>query len=102
VSVSIEWCEPAFTELEALPESISFEIIGRVDLLESFPEMGVPLESRYRALERCRQLVIRRKYRVLYEFDATAGRIVILAIQACRRQLPTTRELRRRYGSLEP
>ncbi len=90
----IEWTKPAFASLESLPETLAFEIVERVDLLMSFPEIGSPLRSRFRALRNCRQLVINRWYRVIYEYDADAGIIYILAVQHCRQKLPTAGQLR--------
>ena len=92
---SIEWTQTAFAHLEALPSSLAFEIIRRVDMLETFPEMGVSLRSRYSSLQNCRQMIIKRAHRVVYEFNADAGVVFILAVQHCRQQLPTASELRR-------
>ena len=41
----VQWASSAFKQLEALNEKIAFEIIDRVDLLVSFPEMGVLLDT---------------------------------------------------------
>jgi mRNA-degrading endonuclease RelE of RelBE toxin-antitoxin system len=93
---AIEWTAPAFAQLEALPEKPAFEIVRRVDLLETFPEMGVSLKSQYPALQNCRQLVVKRSHRVIYEFERTTNTVYILAVQHCRQSLPTARELKRR------
>ena len=90
----IEWVQPAFESLESLPSNLAFEIIRRVDLLAAFPEMGVSLASRYRKLGNCRQLILSPSYRVIYEFDADAGLVYILAIQHCRQRLPSVAELK--------
>lgn len=37
MSADIEWVDPAFEKLEALPSTMAFEIIRRVDLLAAFP-----------------------------------------------------------------
>ena len=71
----IEWTIPAFVPLEALPEALAFAIVERVDLLMSFPEIGSPLESRFPSLRPCRQLVIKRRHRVIYEYDAEADTV---------------------------
>lgn len=92
---TVEWTAPAFAQLEALPAAIAFEIVSRVDLLESFPEMGVSLRSRHRTLRNCRKLIVAKSYRVVYEFEGHEGAVRILAVQHCRQPLPTTRELRR-------
>ncbi len=90
----IEWTIPAFAQLEALPQAIAFEIINRVDLLESFPEMGVSFQSIFPELENCRQLIIKRNYRILYEFDEAKNLLIILVVQHCRQQLPTSTEMK--------
>ena len=93
---SVKWASPAFEQLEALSERIAIEIIERVDLLSSFPEMGVSLNSRYPQLSNCRQLIIRRKHRLIYEYVASANTVYVLAVQHCRQQLPTAADLRRK------
>ncbi|MEK6410324.1 MAG: type II toxin-antitoxin system RelE/ParE family toxin [Acidobacteriota bacterium] len=94
MSADIEWVDPAFEKLEALPSTMAFEIIRRVDLLAAFPEMGVSLHSRYPQLGNCRQLIVGASYRIIYEFDAVAGSVYILVLQHCRQRLPTVAELR--------
>jgi mRNA-degrading endonuclease RelE of RelBE toxin-antitoxin system len=95
VRTTVAWTAPAFGQLEDLPSAIAFEIVSRVDLLESFPEMGVSLRSRHSTLRNCRKLIVAKSYRVVYEFDGKNAAIHILAVQHCRQPLPTTRELRR-------
>lgn len=94
--INVEWTAPAFAQLEALDRKLAFEIVERVEVLASFPESGAPLESRHRSLRGCRQLIIGRRHRVVYEYDAEAGVVWILAVQHCRQRLPSARELRRR------
>ncbi len=89
------WATLAFAQLEALPEDLAFEVVRRVDVLAAFPEMGAALRSRYPALQNCRQLIVKRSHRIVYELIADTETIYILAVQHCRQQLPTTRELRR-------
>ncbi len=90
----IEWTIPAFAQLEGLPQAVAFEIISRVDLLETFPEMGVSFQSVFPELGNCRQLIIKRNYRVLYEFDEVENSLIILVVQHCRQQLPTSTEMK--------
>lgn len=92
----IQWTNSAFHELEVLPDNITFEIIRQVDLLAEFPELGVALESRFTSLIGLRQLVINRQYRVIYEFDEDDQTVFILAVQRCRQQLLSMRDLKRR------
>lgn len=93
--IEIVWTTPAFAQLEALLEALAFEIVRRVNVLAAFPEMGVSLRSRYPALQNCRQLIVKKSHRIVYEIAADTETIYILAVQHCRQQLPTTRELRR-------
>jgi mRNA-degrading endonuclease RelE of RelBE toxin-antitoxin system len=92
---SIEWTDPAFAQLEALSEKLAFEIVRRVDVLATFPEMGVPRKSQYPALRNCRQLIIKRSYRVIYEFDRTTDIVYIFVVQHCRQPFPPASKLRR-------
>jgi mRNA-degrading endonuclease RelE of RelBE toxin-antitoxin system len=95
----IEWTIPAFASLEKLPQAIAFEIVGRVDLLANFPESGAPLQSELPLLKPCRQLIIKRKYRVVYEFDEFENTIYVLAVQNCRQKLPSARDLKRQTAT---
>ncbi len=94
----IEWTIPAFANLEKLPQMIAFEIVRRVDLLADFPDSGAPLQSESPSLKPCRQLIIKRKYRVVYEFDEFENTIYVLAVQNCRQKLPSARDLKRQTG----
>lgn len=92
----IEWTTPAFASLENLPQAVAFEIVRRVDFLATFPASGAPLQSDFPLLKPCRQLIVKRKYRVVYEFDEIENTIYILAVQTCRQKLPSARDLKRR------
>jgi mRNA-degrading endonuclease RelE of RelBE toxin-antitoxin system len=96
VRAAVEWTEPAFEELTSLPEAVAFASVSHVDLLETFPEIGVSLGSSLRGLRGCRQLIVGRHYRVIYEFARDERLVYILAIQHCGQRLLTNRELRRR------
>ena len=100
----VKWTTPAFRQIEQLPASLAFTIIDRVDLLGSFPEMGARLTSRSKTLTNCRQLIIDRSYRVIYEVEEVGLRqtVFILAVQHCRQRLPSARELKRRIADQEP
>ena len=95
--VEIEWTTPAFAQLEALPQAVAFEIIRQVDALAAFPNLGAPLEIRFPALRGYRQLIVKRQYRAVYEFDERAQTIYVLAAQSCRQKLPTRRDLKRGF-----
>ena len=91
----IQWAATAFAALESLPQKIAFEILDRTDKLASFPEPGISLRELYPAFGNCRQLVFRRKYRLIHVYDPDEGEIRILMLQHCRRQLPTSADLHR-------
>ena len=97
----IQWTNSAFNELEILPQEISFEIIRQVDLLTQFPEMGAPLQSPFPRLKDLRQLIVKRSIRVIYEFDDVKETIFILAVQNCRQELMTLRDLKRRKRQVD-
>jgi mRNA-degrading endonuclease RelE of RelBE toxin-antitoxin system len=99
--IEIEWTSRAFLILETLPQSIAFEIIRWVDLLTESPERGAKLETRFPSLKGYRQLIIQRRYRVTYDFDKIENRIFILAVQNCRQQLPSGRDLKRKESEEE-
>lgn len=94
--IRISWTNDAFRELEILPQEISFEIIRQTDLLASFPEMGALLETNFSDLKELRQLIVKRKWRAGYDFDEYEKTIYIVAVQNCRQQLPSRRDLQRR------
>lgn len=96
MTAGIEWTAPAFAQLESLPEALAFEVIGRVDALAAFPEMGAPISGKDPALRKCRQLIVRRSHRVVYEYDEESGVVYVLAVQHCRQRLPAGRDLKRR------
>ena len=91
--IRVQWSTTAFAVLEALPQSLAFEILERTDKLASFPEMGSSLKHLYPKFGNCRQLIFKRRYRVTYLCLATEAEVSILSLQHCRQQLPTTIEL---------
>lgn len=99
--IHIQWTNTAFKELEVLPQEVSFEIIGKVDILVNFPEMGSPLESSFSRIRELRQLIIKRKWRVVYDFDEFEKTLYIVAVQNCRQELPSMRDLKRRKKETE-
>lgn len=94
--IFIQWTNAAFHELEVLPEEIAFEIIRQVDFLANFPEMGAPLETRFTRLKGLRQIIIKRSWRIIYDFEANSETVFIVAVQNCRQKLLPARELKRR------
>jgi plasmid stabilization system protein ParE len=93
--IDIEWITQAFDTLEAIPISLGFEIVRRVDALGVFPEMGVSMSAHYQTAFNYRQLIIKGNYRVLYRYDADRSVIFVAAIQHCRQQLPSYSDLQR-------
>lgn len=96
----IQWTGPAFRELEKLPQSLAFKIIRKVDLLSAFPQLGPDLESRFQNLAGLRQLIIDRRWRVIYEIDDSDSTVWILAVENCRQRLPSSRQVRKRKGKI--
>ena len=85
MTAKIEWAAPAFAQLETLPQSLAFEVVRRVDVLSAFPEAGASVQSADPGLKSCRQLIVRRSYRVVYDYDEAENFVYILAVQHCRR-----------------
>jgi mRNA-degrading endonuclease RelE of RelBE toxin-antitoxin system len=98
----IEWMSKAFTSVEVLPQQIAFEIVRRVDMLAEFSELGARLRSRFHLVQQYRQIIVNRRYRVIYEFDSAEDRVYILTIQTCRQKLPSVRDLKRRETEDRP
>lgn len=96
MTVEIEWTAPAFSQLEALPQSTAFEVVRRVEVLTAFPEAGAKVESADPELKSCRQLLVKRTHRVVYDYDEAGGTVYILAVQHCRQRLPSGRDIKRR------
>jgi plasmid stabilization system protein ParE len=99
--IRVDWCAPAFAQLEALDQKLAFEVVEKVDVLMTFPESGAPLESRHLSLRGCRQLVVGKRHRVIYEYDPEAEEVWVLAVQHSRQRLPSARELKRRRRASE-
>jgi mRNA-degrading endonuclease RelE of RelBE toxin-antitoxin system len=99
--IFIQWTNTAFNELEILPPEVSFEIIRRVDFLAQYPEMGALLEIRFPRLQGFRQLIIKRKIRVIYQINEDEETIYILAVQNCRQKFPPTRDLKRQKSQTD-
>ncbi len=95
MNYQVELTAQAFAVLESLPETISFDVFGRLDRLSQFPEMGSSLGIRFPKLKGLRQIVYKRWLRVIYEFDEIDQTVYILAIQDCRQKLPSGRDLKR-------
>ena len=87
---------PAFAQLESLSQALAFDVVRRVDVLSTFPEVGVRIESADPGLQKCRQMIVKRSHRVVYEYDQAEGVIYTLAVQHCRQRLPSGRDLKRR------
>ena len=99
--IQIGWSATAFAALESLPQKTAFEILDRTDKLASFPELGVSLRHLYPELGNSRQLVFKRKYRLVYLYDPDENEIRVLMLQHCRQQLPTHADLHRAIKEIE-
>lgn len=75
---------------------MAFEAVRRVDFLSAFPEAGAQAQSADPELKGCRQSIVRRSHRVVYEHDEALGAVYVLAVQHCRQRLPSGRDLKRR------
>lgn len=91
----IQLTERAFASLESLDETIAFDIFAKIDVLADFPQMGSPLGPRFPQLKGYRHLILNRRIRIIYEHDEFENNVYILAINDCRQDLPSPRELRR-------
>src|SRR2546421_11865620 len=85
------WTSPAFRVLEGLPQEIAFGIVRSTDRLRHFPEMGPAITS----LPNYRQLIYRRRYRVIYRYEENENSVFLVNVQNCRQKLPSTRRLDR-------
>lgn len=94
--VEIEWTSPAFRVLEALPQRRAFAIVTRTDLLAEFPEQGPVLAGYHHFGNPFHQLIYAGSYRTIYLYSQAQNRVYIIALQHCRRKLPSSRELRNR------
>lgn len=63
------WNSPAFLFLETLPETLAFSIFHQAEMLRVFPRMGGPLSNAKKAYSQYRQLIYKKRYRIIYEFD---------------------------------
>lgn len=99
--IFIQWTNAAFNELKVLPEEIAFEIIRRVDFLAQYPEMGGLLETRFTRLKGLRQIIVKRNWRVIYDFETDSETVFIVAVQNCRQKLPFSSELKRRKNRID-
>ena len=91
----IELAASAFAVLESLPETIAFDVFSKLDKLGEFPQMGSPLGPRFPQLKAFRQLIYKRRLRIIYQFDEQDRTVYILAIQDSRQKLPSARDLKR-------
>ncbi len=99
--IQVEWTSRAFITLEQLSQAVAFDIVRRIDLLPKFPKIGAKYENRFPSLSNYRQLIVKRNYRAIYDFDEFENRIYILAVQNCRQKLPSARDLKRQESNDE-
>lgn len=89
------WTSPAFLVLETLPFKVALDLFRKSEMLRKFPEMGGRLPSEKTAYVRYRQLIYRKNYRMIYEYDRDEDTAYVLAVQNCKQKLPTPRDLKR-------
>lgn len=99
--IHVRWSATAFGVLESLPPKTAYEILASTDRLAIFPELGVGLPQPYAKFGNCRQLVFRRKHRLIYLYEAAEHEIKILMLQQCRQQLPNMAELHRSLKGMQ-
>ncbi|HEX6279274.1 MAG TPA: type II toxin-antitoxin system RelE/ParE family toxin [Pyrinomonadaceae bacterium] len=88
----IIWSSPAFLALERLPQATSFGILRLLDGLSHSPRMGHSMDEL--ELPGFRQLIYRRKNRIIYEYDEAQDCVRILALLDCRQQIPEPKDLK--------
>lgn len=74
----------AVKDLLELPKDTQEEILNKMELLESFPEMGSKMEKafeNYRCL-----LAVKNRYRIIYKVKS-AHLVEVAYIRHCRRQM---------------
>ena len=89
------WTSPAFLLLETLPDKTALELFRRAEMLRAFPKMGAAISGTRTVYSRYRQLICRKKYRIIYEIDEFDGNAYILIVQYCKQKLPDPRQLKR-------
>jgi len=75
-SIEIHWEKRALKELRSLPDTDQARIFRAVDGLRSDPLAGRPLAAEWRGLRRLRVAA----YRVIYAFDGTTLKILIVRV----------------------
>lgn len=88
----IAWSSPAFVALEKLSQATAFGILRLLDGLSHSPQMGHSMEEL--GLPGFRQLIYRRRNRIIYDYDESIGYVRILALIDCRQQIPKPKDLK--------
>lgn len=81
---------------------MAFEIVRRTDALMAFPEMGASLRETLLTDKNYRQLIVKRRWRVIYRYDRDEAVIYLAALQHCRQQFPFFGELEREIRRTQP
>jgi mRNA-degrading endonuclease RelE of RelBE toxin-antitoxin system len=89
------WNSPAFLFLETIPEPLALAIFHQAKMLKAFPKMGGPLPNAKKGYSQYRQLVHKKRYRIIYEFDELEDTVYVSAVQSCKQRLPSPRSLTR-------
>lgn len=88
----IAWSSPAFLALERLPQATAFGILRLLDGLIHSPRIGHSMDEL--GLPGFRQLIYRRRNRIIYDYDEAIGCVRILALIDCRQQIPEPKDLK--------
>jgi hypothetical protein len=92
--IDLIWTAAAFLVLETLPQATAFGIIRHTDHLRRFPKLGFQISSP-RNLSNYRQLIYRKKYRIIYRLDEVENCVRIVNLHNCSQKFPTASELAR-------
>lgn len=84
MKIQVKFLPRAEKDLLALPEKIQDEIIYKVEMLQTFPRMGTPMEKAYEGYRFL--LAGRNKYRIIYKVKSEKL-VEICYIRHCARQM---------------
>lgn len=88
MTIHIELSQRAFRILESLPQKIGFDLFQLIDTLSKFPEIGSPMGTRFPKYSAFRQLIYKRKLRIIYAYDRDSETVNVLSILDCRQTFP--------------
>lgn len=95
MAIHIELSKRSFAILERLPENTGLDLFKLIDRLRFFPEIGTPLEIQFPDLAGYRQLIYKKRLRVVYRYAQQTETVYVILIIGCRQEMPDRRELSR-------